>query len=230
MLVSLYMLLLAFFFPLVFMRFWGKSGLYCYIVIAILTANVQVLKIVEFPFLADPVALGSIAFGSTFLSFDLINEYYGRRAATKGVWLGFLGMAVWTTFLLLTLGYQPYPGDEMHGHLEMVFTPMPAFLLASLIAYFVSSYSNVFLYSTCKRFLPHLWLRNNISTAASLFIDNTTFSFFAFWVFAAQPVPFDALVATYIFGTYLFRVFIALLDTPFLYLSKLFYRNREHEC
>lgn len=223
--VSIYMLLLSFFFPLLFMRFWGKSGLYCYTVIAIITANVQILKLVEFPFFPSPVALGSIVFGSTFLSLDLINEYYGEEAAKKGVWIGFGSMAAWTLLLVLTLGYEPSPADGMHRSMEKLFTPMPAFLFASLIAYLVSSYSNVILYSICKRLFPYLWVRNNISTSISLLVDNTVFSIFAFWIFAVDPVPFGVLFTTYIFGTYIFRVLIALLDTPFLYLSRFFYKE-----
>ena len=43
-------LLVSFSSILIFLKFFGKSGLYIYTVIAVIAANIQVLKIVEFPF------------------------------------------------------------------------------------------------------------------------------------------------------------------------------------
>ena len=51
-------------------------------------------------------------------------------------------------------------------------------------------------------------------------IDNAIFSVLAWVVFAAQPMEWQPLVFTFILGTYVLRVAVALLDTPFLYLAR----------
>ena len=39
-------------------------------------------------------------------------------------------------------------------------------------------------------------------------------------MFAADPIGWQPLVFTFILGTYLLRLLIALVDTPFVYLAR----------
>ncbi|MGX8699488.1 MAG: queuosine precursor transporter, partial [bacterium] len=63
-----------------------------------------------------------------------------------------------------------------------------------------------------KRFL---WLRNNGSTLLSQAVDTVIFTTLAFWGTYPTPVFFSILITTY-----LFKAVVALLDTPFIYLSR----------
>ena len=65
--------------------------MYVYTVLAIIVANIQVLKIVNFPFFENPIALGTILFSTTFLTTDILTEYYGVKSARKNILIGFLG-------------------------------------------------------------------------------------------------------------------------------------------
>ncbi|HSK39508.1 MAG TPA: queuosine precursor transporter [Arenibaculum sp.] len=213
-------------------RLFGRAGLYAYIVVAVLGANVQVLKAVQFGIYGHPVALGTILFASSYLATDMLAEHYGRAAAQKGVMIGFATFLLWTVILLLTLGYAPLTqaqaGEEMawalpvHDNLAALFVPQPAFFVAGMCAYLVSQLSDVWLYDRLRRATGGrmLWLRNNGSTMLSALIDNTVFSVLAWVVFAPQPIGYEALVFTYILGTYVLRIAIAVLDTPFMYLSR----------
>ena len=100
-------LLVSFSSILIFLKFFGKSGLYIYTVIAVIAANIQVLKIVQFPFFTEPVALGTILFASIFLCTDILAEYYGTKSARKNIILGFFGFLLMTFFMLFTLGFEP---------------------------------------------------------------------------------------------------------------------------
>ncbi|NIR44143.1 MAG: VUT family protein, partial [Gemmatimonadetes bacterium] len=51
---------------LVLHRLFGAAGLFAYVVAAILAANVQVLKAVQFAVYPAPVALGTVTFSSSF--------------------------------------------------------------------------------------------------------------------------------------------------------------------
>ena len=79
---------------------------------------------------------------------------------------------------------------------------------------------------TNKKFL---WFRNNLSTMISSLIDNTIFSIFAWIILNPNPLDFNTVLFTFILGTYILRIFIALFDTPFIYLAKFLLPNKKNE-
>ncbi len=219
-------------------RLFGAAGLYLYIVVAIIGANIQVLKAIQFSFYPEPVALGTALFASTYLATDILAERYGAKAARLGIWLGFSGFLLFNILMLLTLAFAPltedHAGETMkwalpyHDYMIALFMPQSALFMASMIAYLTSQFHDVWLFDWLKskfngRFL---WLRNNVSTIISAFIDNAIFSIFAWIVFNPHPLPLSTVFFTYILGTYWERVIIAILDTPFCYLAT---RKQIHE-
>lgn len=232
-LVWVLLLLVCFSTILVMARFFGAAGLYVYIAVAIIGANMQVLKPVQFSVYMDPVALGTILFASTYLCTDILTEHYGRAAARKGVLLGFAALLLWTALTVLTLGFRPITPEEageglawalgMHDAMAMLFTPVPALFVAGMTAYLISQYHDIWLYSLVRRLTAgrHLWLRNMTSTSISALIDNIIFSVLAWVIFAPEPMAWQTLIFTYILGTYVLRLVVAGLDTPFVYLAKL---------
>ena len=225
------LLLAAFASILLLHRLWGAAGLTVYMTVAIIGGNLQVLKLTQFSVFPDPVPLGTILFSTTFLCTDILAEYHGRSAARRGVLLGFAGLVLFNLFLVAALAFRPLDPDagelgasgaRMQGHLEAVFLPAPGILVASLAAYLVSQFNDIWIFgrlreATGGRFL---WLRNNVSTWISALVDNAVFSVLAFVVFAVDPVPWKPLLFTYILGTYGLRVVVALLDSPVVYLAR----------
>ena len=233
------MLILCFLSILVFLRLFGYVGLYVYSAIAIIAANIQVLKQANFNFFSSinekiipfyepsPIALGTILFASTFLCTDILSEYYGKEKARKNVLIGFCSFFLMTILMLVTIGIQPAEDEwvsMVQESLAILFTPMTSIFVASMIAYLISQYFDIWFFSYLKTVSSNklLWLRNNISTALSSLIDNTIFSIFAWIILNPNPFPLSDVIMTFILGVYLLRVFIALLDTPFLYLAKYF--------
>ena len=86
--IWLFQILFCYFSILGALRFFGKIGIYVYVAIAIILANIQVLKVIEFPFFPEPMALGTILFISIFLCTDILNEYFDKESATKCIYLG----------------------------------------------------------------------------------------------------------------------------------------------
>ena len=68
---------------LIFLKIFGYVGLYIYTAIAVVVANIQVLKLVDFFYSPEPVALGTILFASTFLCTDILSEYFDKKKAKK---------------------------------------------------------------------------------------------------------------------------------------------------
>ena len=237
--VWLIMLILCFLSILVFLRLFGYVGLYVYSAIAIIAANIQVLKQANFNFFSSinekiipfyepsPIALGTILFASTFLCTDILSEYYGKEKARKNVLIGFCSFFLMTILMLVTIGIQPAEDEwvsMVQESLAILFTPMTSIFVASMIAYLISQYFDIWFFGYLKTVSSSklLWLRNNFSTAVSSLIDNTIFSLFAWIILNPNPFPLSDVIMTFILGVYLLRVFIAILDTPFIYLAKYF--------
>tara|TARA_B100000085_G_C18503143_1_gene496376 strand:+ start:219 stop:1055 length:837 start_codon:yes stop_codon:yes gene_type:complete len=233
------MLILCFLSILVFLRLFGYVGLYVYSAIAIIAANIQVLKQANFNFFSSinekiipfyepsPIALGTILFASTFLCTDILSEYYGKEKARKNVLIGFCSFFLMTILMLVTIGIQPAEDEwvsMVQESLAILFTPMTSIFVASMIAYLISQYFDIWFFSYLKTVSSNklLWLRNNVSTAVSSLIDNTIFSIFAWIILNPNPFPLSDVIMIFILGVYLLRVFIAILDTPFIYLAKYF--------
>ena len=233
------MLILCFISILVFLRLFGYVGLYVYSAIAIIAANIQVLKQANFNFFSSinekiipfyepsPIALGTILFASTFLCTDILSEYYGKEKARKNVLIGFCSFFLMTILMLVTIGIQPAEDEwvsMVQESLAILFTPMTSIFVASMIAYLISQYFDIWFFSYLKTVSSNklLWLRNNVSTAVSSLIDNTIFSIFAWIILNPNPFPLSDVIMTFILGVYLLRVFIAILDTPFIYLARYF--------
>ncbi len=220
----LVMLFFCFFSILIFLKLFGIVGLYVYSALAVIGGNIQVLKQVDFFYSPEPVALGTVLFASTFLCTDILSEHFGREKANKNVLIGFVSFLFMTIIMLITIGFNPSADDWAQESLSNVFTPLSRFFIASMIAYLLSQYFDIWIYNFLKKLTinKYLWLRNNLSTILSSLIDNTIFSLLAWIILNSNPEFLYKVITTYILGTYFLRILIALIDTPFLYLSKLF--------
>ena len=213
---------------LIFLKLFGYVGLFIYSALAIIIGNIQVLKTVDFFYSPEPVALGTVLFASTFLCTDILSEHFDKDKARKNVLIGFISFLFMTIIMLITIGFKPSTNDWVQDSLVNVFTPMSRFFIASMIAYLASQYFDVWIYSTIKNLTKNrfLWLRNNLSTIISSLIDNTVFSLLAWIILNPNPETLYNVIMIYIFGTYILRIFIAFIDTTFMYLSKVFLPNK----
>ena len=175
------MLLFCFFSILIFLRIFGYIGIFIYSALAVIAGNIQVLKTVDFFYSPEPVALGTILFASTFLCTDILSEYYGKEKARMNILIGFSAFLFMTLLMVITIGFQPSDADWVQESLSNVFTPMTRFFIASMIAYLISQYFDVWFFNYLKQALSgkSLWLRNNLSTIISSLVDNSVFSIFA---------------------------------------------------
>lgn len=227
-LMWLLMLLASFGCLLLLHLLFAELGLYIGIVLAVLGANIQVLKLVSFePLFGQSVAMGTILFTMTYLSTDILCERYGKMAAFRGVMLGFVSFAVWTLWMNMTIAFPPYIAQDSgvfqgHDSIETIFSFLPQFFIASISAFLLSQVFDVFVFDLIKKMTrgKSLWLRNNVSTVMSALVDNTIFSILAWIVLSDSPLPWSDVILTYILGTFFLRVLVAILDTPFVYIGK----------
>jgi uncharacterized integral membrane protein (TIGR00697 family) len=182
-------------------------------VTCLITANIIAVKLVSIGGWIVPA--GVIAYPLTFLFTDVITELYGRRTASRVVWLGFGANIL---MVILVFGGKLLPAApfwEGQPAYESILGMVPRIVLASMVAYLISQHHDVFAFhfwreKTRARFL---WLRNNASTMVSQALDTGLFITIAFWGTVPNSVLVNMLITQY-----LIKLGIAALDTPFCYL------------
>ena len=106
-----------------------------------------------------------------------------------------------------------------------IFSLLPRLAIASLIAYLISQFHDVWLYHKIREFFPEkkfIWLRNNGSTMLSQLIDNVVFTTIAFYGVYPLEVMFNIFLSTYII-----KFIVAICDTPFIYLADKMFRDKK---
>jgi len=205
-------------------RLFGKTGLIAYIVLSIITCNLQVLKLVDM--FGVTTTLGNILYGSIFFCTDLLGESFGKKEAQRAVWIGFISVVLMTVFMQVALWFNPSEYDELHPHLAAIFGFMPRVVISSLIAYLLSQLHDVWAFHWWReRFKGrHLWLRNNASTVVSQALDSTIFVLLAFAplpILGAAPGMDSWEVIWQIWvTTYVIKLIVAVIDTPFIYWGR----------
>ena len=203
-------------------RLYGRMGLYIWIPIACIVANIQVVKTITL--FGQTATLGNIVYATSFLVTDILSENYGRKDANRAVFIGFFSLIVMTLMMNVALLFQPAPSDFAQESLKTIFGFMPRIVLGSLTAYALSQFHDVAAFHFWKRLLPgkrFLWMRNNASTMVSQLIDTAVFCTIAFLGVFSWPVFWDVFWTTYVI-----KWFVAVLDTPCVYLARHMHEKR----
>ncbi|MEI8295173.1 MAG: queuosine precursor transporter [Alphaproteobacteria bacterium] len=204
------------------LRFYGVYGLYVYNAVAIIAANIQVLKLSYFPFWGEPLALGTIVFATTYLVSDILTELYGKKVAKDGVWLCFGAQVLFTVMMLLTLAHAPAAEDTTHGAMAILFTPSLRLFISSLAAFAISQMFDIWVFQKIRQLTNsrRLWLRTIFSFLLAGFIDNVVFSFLAWYLLSPEPLGIGDIWNRYVFGTYTARILVAAISLPTIYYCR----------
>lgn len=202
----------------VFYRFFGKSGLLAFNVMATLLANIEVLLLVRA--FGVEMTLGNVLFASTFLITDILSENHSRKDANRAVIISTLCSILFIAISQTWLLYTPSENDWASGAIETIFSNTPRIVCASLAVYLLSQLIDVWLYHKwwdwCKRHFGNsrsgLWIRNNGSTMISQFLNTLLYTFLAFY----GTYPVSTLISIFV-STYIIYLITSLLDTPFVY-------------
>ena len=197
-------------------KIFGRLGIFLWIVLATILANIQVLAVVDL--FTIEANLGNILYGTIFLGTDVLNEIYGKKEAKKAVLIGFSVMFINVIIMLIAIQFKPNLNDWAMPYLKEIFGFLPIIFLASMTAFIISQLVDIYIFSKIKEKLPDikfLWLRNNGSTLVSQLIDTIIFVPIAFATVFTAPIIFKLILSTYII-----KLIVALLDTPVIYIAK----------
>lgn len=194
-------------------KLFGKTGLLVWIGIGTILANIQVTKTIELFRLT--ATLGNIMYGTLFLVTDALGEKYGLKEAKKAVYLGIFSLLATVVIMQMVLLFIPSSDDFAQASLVTIFGLLPRIALGSLTAYAIAQLFDVHIFNYLKVRQEDgrkLYLRNILSTLASQALDTLIFVPIAF--LGVFPV---AVVLEIALTTYLIKVLVATLDTPFVY-------------
>lgn len=214
-----------------FYKFFGKTGLYMWTVIATISANIEVLILVDA--FGMEQTLGNVLFASTFLATDILSETEGKAYANKAVRIG---IVVSIVFILISQSwflYEPNGSDWAMPAIRSVFSNTPRLMLVSISVYGIVQVFDVFAYHAIWKHTTKLlgdskkglWIRNNGSTLVSQLMNTILFTFGAFAGVHSLATLFNICISSYVI-----YIITSLLDTPAVYIARrLKHQNRISE-
>ena len=163
------------------------------------------------------LSVGILPYPITFLITDLISEIYGKKRANQvvvtGIFASFFSMGI----LLIANEVPAIKNSPIDDEtFNQVFALSPIAALASMIAYLLAQFVDIRIYHFWKNLTQGkmLWLRNNFSTFSSQLIDTSL----VVGLLSVFGVLEWKLFWGLVISGFLFKIIIAALDTPLLYL------------
>lgn len=171
------------------------------------------------------ISVGILPYPVTFLITDLISEIFGKKKANQivvaGIFASFFSLLiVYTANVVPATNWSPVD-DALF---TSVFGNTIIAVFASMMAYLLAQFVDIQIYHFWKNLTKgkFLWLRNNFSTFSSQFIDTFTV---VLLLCSFGEIPWERFTGLVISG-FIFKIIIALIDTPLLYFFVYIMRKR----
>ncbi|MCH9608807.1 MAG: queuosine precursor transporter [Chlamydiales bacterium] len=191
----------------------GKEFLIAYLALLSILMNLFVLKQMTIFGLtitcSDALAVGYL------LGLNLIQEFFGRSAARKMIWIGFLTAI---SFLLLSqihLIYSPSIHDTMHLHYQSLLSPQLRIIFASLTSFLLIQFLDIRVFARLRDKFKKKWfpLRVAISLVLAETIDTFLFSFLGLYGLVAS-------IGDIILFSLIAKLFVIALSIPFTVFAR----------
>ncbi|MGE4454556.1 MAG: queuosine precursor transporter [Sphaerochaeta sp.] len=191
--------------------------LFALYITAMIVVNTVGSKIISL--LGVRVSVGIFFMPVLFLVTDIVGEVKGHHHASLFVRYSIIMLVILFVVTGIFVQIKPHETWDLQTQYQQIFGMSMRMSLASLISFAISQTVDISIFLQFKK-LSHgkmLWLRNNLSTMASQFIDTVVFMFIAFY--HLTPKFTVAYVFSLIIPYWLFKVLFALIDTPLCYLG-----------
>nr|WP_321485602.1 queuosine precursor transporter [uncultured Draconibacterium sp.] len=149
-----------------------------------------------------------LAYAFSFTITDIAGEIYGKKVANQVAFGGFIAVIIGMIIFQIAIFIPGAPFWNNEEGFNNVFGLTARVTLAGVLSYGASQFLDVYLFHKIKE-ITHdkfLWLRNNLSTAISQFIDTLIFITIGFG-FSLNMVA----------GQYILKIGVAAFDTIIVY-------------
>ncbi|MEE8478573.1 MAG: queuosine precursor transporter [Candidatus Neomarinimicrobiota bacterium] len=174
------------------------------------------------------LSVGILPYPITFLVTDLISELYGKKKADQIVISGLVASLFVMGVVLIANAMPQTEWSPVNSEtFNKVFGLFGPAVFASMIAYLIAQFIDIRIFHFWKRLTKgkHLWLRNNGSTIISQFVDTASVLVLLCFTGAIEWSRFPDLLE----NGFIFKVIVALLDTPLFYLGVKYLKPKVHE-
>lgn len=190
----------------------GRNYVFAFIgTIATLTFFLAPMVIVMFGF---AFALSELFYAILFFTTDMISEHYGKKDAHSLVWLAVLVSVTIAVLTSVATIFTPHTVDFIQPHIEAILRISPRLLGAAFIMFIIEQHFDIWAFHKLRQKTKgkKLWLRNILSTGTTQLIDVLFFYPLAFYGIYENLI--ELMIVAFVF-----KILMAMLDTPFIYLS-----------
>jgi len=203
--------------------------------------------IVPFSSTSLSFSVALFVFPLTFLITDVVAEVKGKKAAQEIFYVGLVCLGITLLYTILAVNLpaavrydQPaFPGANFKktDAYNYIFSSSLRIMIGSFTAFLISQSLDILIFKKLAKFTgsKKLWLRNNLSTMISQFVDTAIFYVIAFAklpfavpfleIEAGSGLEWDFMLRIFI-PYYIFKVLFAALDTPLVYLGVKWLENK----
>ncbi|MFD0965112.1 queuosine precursor transporter [Pseudofulvibacter geojedonensis] len=170
------------------------------------------------------LSVGLLPYPITFLITDIVSEIYGKQKANNLVKAGLFASVFSLLIVFISQSVNAVSWSPVNNEtFNKVFGNATIAVFASMLAYLFAQFIDVHLYHFWKKLTKgkHLWLRNNFSTFSSQLIDTLVILLL---LCNADIIAWERFWGLLISG-FLFKIMVAILDTPLLYISTYLFRK-----
>jgi queuosine precursor transporter len=195
------------------LRFFGERALIALVAIQAILANLFVIK--QITLFGFTVTCSDVFIIGSAYCINLLNEYFGKKSAKMAVNISFVACVFYLIMTKIHLLYIPSNFDQFHASYENILQFTPRIIFASILAYFVSGYFDVYFYNFLKKVFrkEDLLKKMGFSLIISQFIDTIIFGFIALYGIVNSII--DVMMVSFCI-----KMCTITLSAPFISLSK----------
>lgn len=172
------------------------------------------------------MSIGILPWPIVFLTTDLINEYFGQKGVRKLSFItaGLIAYAFLVLFLAIIVPAAKGISPVNDVQFTAVFGQSMWIIVGSITAFLISQLIDVMVFHYVKEKTGNkkIWLRATGSTVISQLIDSFIVLGIAFWL--PGKINFETFLSSALTG-YTFKLSVAILLTPLIYLGHYLIRN-----
>lgn len=168
-------------------------------------------------FFGFSISVGIFMIPIVFLITDIISESYGRTVSRQMTWTAFVVLMIVFAYTFFFVALPPASRYTTNAEYTTIFNSSIRMILASLTAFCLAQLNDIWFFGYIKKLTQdkYLWIRTNVSTAVSEFIDTFVFMTIAFY--GISPKHDLWFILQLVIPYYLFKIAFATLNTPLVY-------------
>lgn len=206
-------------------KLFKNSGVIVWVTFATIIAEIMSSKTVDVFGLT--VTSGTVMFAANFTATDILSEKYGKNESKKAVNISMFFCVLYIIVCEILTHLIPSKTDFADRFIKGLFSFQPRITASSVVMCYIANMADIYLFEKIKKATKgkYLWIRNNVATIICNCSENVLFTFGAFYgILNMKQVLWTSL------GVSIIEAVVALLDTPFVYISVYGNKNKQAEA